>query len=126
MGYQGWITFDDTPGPAKDVLHAEILNGSFSVVVAVTSISATSLICIRILSATKEEVRARARYQHILHMLIQSSLLYTLSIIVYAISAFTTLLPGVRNLVISTELDDYATALSLIITVCYKHAHLKK
>jgi len=65
-----------------------IINGSLAVVIAATSLIATSIIAYRIDSATAYDVKAKHRYKHIVEMLLQSSVIYSVTMIVVAIVDF--------------------------------------
>jgi len=57
--------------------NANIISGATFVAVAVTSITATYLICHHIYTSTKHNQRSWKRYKHIVDICIQSSIIYT-------------------------------------------------
>ena len=58
----------------------DIIGGMF-VAVALTSLTATFIICHHIYKSTYQDRRSRRRYRHILNILMQSSVIYTAAVL---------------------------------------------
>ncbi|KAF9554616.1 hypothetical protein CPC08DRAFT_821600 [Agrocybe pediades] len=67
---------------------ANRIGGTLFAFVAATSLSATFVICYHIYVKTSLDRRSRRRYQHILDILVQSSSVYSVSVLVIAIFGF--------------------------------------
>lgn len=93
--------------------------GCQAVVTALTSLMGTYIICRQIMSSSGGILRSKDRYTHLIQILIESCMLYSLTGIVYAVSSFLFLMPndaGSFDLV-PFELNEYFAALSTVITV---------
>jgi len=94
------------------------MQGSSFVVTAATSMISTFVIGIHIYSSTNLISRIRRRYTYIIEILVQSSVLYSLSILALAIADFVD--NGDLTLTGSSvfNAEAYTSAIALISTVC--------
>jgi len=103
-----------------------IVQGTISCVTAATSIISTIVIGAHIYSSTKLLTQARRRYTHIIDIMIQSSALYSLSMLSQAILSFID--PGTIGSGAQTALSMgiiYTTGTAIITTVSYQISSLK-
>ncbi|KAF4610338.1 hypothetical protein D9613_010637 [Agrocybe pediades] len=86
----GLVWFDPRYKTAQFARRYNILQGSTFLVTAMTSMMATFVIGAQIYVSTRQNLRARKRYAHIVEIMIQSAALYSLTILGQAIIALTT------------------------------------
>jgi len=101
---------------------SSIVQGVRVCVTAATSIIATCILGARIYSSTSLNRQARRRYTHIIEIMMQSSLLYSLSMLALAIATLTDNgnLFSIRSIDLNAQV--YTNALSVITTVWYSLA----
>ena len=95
-----------------------IIQGTSFCITAITSLSATAVISGLIYSSTSLNRRARQRYTHIIEIMIQSSALYSLALLVQAVTALIN--DGSVDAIGSKQYNAnfYSSTVALITTVC--------
>jgi len=113
------ILFHPTDRAIPFVEKYNILQGSSYCVIAATSMTATLIISAHIYSSTRLNVGAQRRYRHIAEIMIQSAVLYSLSMIAQAVSIF--IKNANINMLSSSILNanTYTSVMAVITTVCY-------
>ncbi|KAF4620077.1 hypothetical protein D9613_005221 [Agrocybe pediades] len=96
------------------ILVSDYLDGASFISVAATSLVATFMICYQIYSRTTPGSGARRLYRHIVDALVQSSCVYTVTVILLAIVDFLVNSPNFR--VNADILEAYSSALGFTIT----------
>jgi len=111
--------FDPNLETAQFGRQFRLLQGGILCVVVATSLIATFLIGAQIYLSTSINPRARQRYQHVLEIAIQSSGLYTSSLLLEAV--MTLIINTNHNFEVSTAVINayfYATSIASITPVC--------
>lgn len=108
---------DNTPEFARQF---NVMQGTSSCVTVVTSVLATFVIGAQIYASTAMNRQARRRYQYLIEIIIQSSALYSISIL---LSAITTLVDTNQNITASQsgilDADNYLNVIASFITVYF-------
>ncbi|KAF4615088.1 hypothetical protein D9613_003287 [Agrocybe pediades] len=97
------------------VHQSALISGVLETVAVATSLSATFIICQHIYSNTSQDRRSRQRYKHIVDILVQSSVLYTTSVLLGAICGFLDR-GKVTSPIKAIILDNYADTVLQIMT----------
>lgn len=116
MTFIGLSAFDFGSDSHRLARKANILTGTLFASVVATSITATFVICHHIYKSTTLNVRARRRYKHIVDILVQSSVMYTISVILVTICNFLDT-GNVLSSVDAIVLEEYAQSISVVMTV---------
>lgn len=91
-----------------------VLAGVVGAVTAATSLSATYIICRKIMASGGGNT-TKERYQRIIRMLIESSMLYSITGVIYAIPIILLAFPKTGN--VPGAMVDYVTCISAAMTV---------
>jgi len=115
----GLSLFDPNDFTVQFTREANLSQGINLVITAITSITATSVIGAHIYSSTSLNPGARKRYKHIVEIIVQSSALYSLTLLASAILAFINDAHSALFMPHFTTAELYTSSITLITTVCF-------
>lgn len=121
---QGKTLFQPGYDSPQTELIGSIVDGTMSVVTAVTTVLGTFIICRRIISSTDTDILPDRRYVQVIRILIESASLYSVTTIFFAIADFLSLAEDSGNIVTIFGLQNYLTALAITATVSPLTCHL--
>ncbi|KAF9554254.1 hypothetical protein CPC08DRAFT_713043 [Agrocybe pediades] len=96
---------------------AVFLDGSMSTVTAVTSLLGTYIICRRIvITGSRQESASKSFYSRIMRLLIESSMLYSFSVLLNAVSSFYVAFAPDSQGLLTFELSEYLDSITSVVT----------
>jgi len=117
----GIIYLDPSDGTNELVQKFNILQGIALCVTVLTSVSATFVIGAQIYASTAVNHQARRRYKHVIEIIIQSSALYSISLLITAIISLINTnakIAALQSVLLNLDAGVYANAISSFTTVC--------